>query len=68
MDSVGIKKAHLIGHSLGAAIALQIASTDEARAASLVLIAPAGITDTINDEFTQSHFTVVRVDNEIQLM
>lgn len=51
MDSVGIEKAHLIGHSLGAAIALQIAQTDETRAASLTLIAPAGLAETINNDF-----------------
>lgn len=51
MDSVGIEKAHLIGHSLGAAIALQIAQTDETRAASLTLIAPAGLSGTINEDF-----------------
>lgn len=51
MDSTGITKAHLIGHSLGGAIALQIAQTDETRAASLTLIAPAGLTDAINEDF-----------------
>lgn len=51
MDGVGIDKAHLIGHSLGAAIALQIAQTDEPRAASLTLIAPAGLSGTINENF-----------------
>lgn len=51
MDSVGIKKAHLIGHSLGGAIALQVAKTDQTHAASLTLIAPAGLAETINADF-----------------
>lgn len=51
MDNTGITRAHLIGHSLGAAIALQIAQTDATRAASLTLIAPAGLADTIAEDF-----------------
>jgi pyruvate dehydrogenase E2 component (dihydrolipoamide acetyltransferase) len=53
MVSIGIETAHLVGHSLGAAIALQIASGSQARTASLTLIAPAGLAATINDEFLQ---------------
>ncbi|MFZ5609847.1 MAG: acetoin dehydrogenase dihydrolipoyllysine-residue acetyltransferase subunit [Pseudomonadota bacterium] len=43
MDALGIDKAHLVGHSLGAAIALHIAATQPARAVSLSLIGAVGL-------------------------
>ncbi len=51
LDSIDAGKAHLVGHSLGAAIALEIARTNEPRVASLTLVAPAGLGDTINKDF-----------------
>lgn len=51
LDFIGADKAHLVGHSLGAAIAMEIAKTNEARAASLTLIAPAGLAPTINQDY-----------------
>lgn len=51
LDSIDAGKAHLVGHSLGAAIALEIARTNEPRVASLSLVAPAGLGDTINGNF-----------------
>ncbi|MCF8486084.1 MAG: alpha/beta fold hydrolase [Rhodobacteraceae bacterium] len=43
---------HLIGHSLGGAIATRLATHLGARAASLVLLAPAGLGARINAAFT----------------
>ena len=43
MDAAGIDKAHLVGHSLGGAVALHIAIGHAGRAASLTLISPAGL-------------------------
>jgi pyruvate dehydrogenase E2 component (dihydrolipoamide acetyltransferase) len=43
MDSVGVKKAHLVGHSLGGAIAMAAAKADKNRVASLGLICSAGL-------------------------
>lgn len=51
LDSIDAGKVHLVGHSLGAAIALEIARTNETRVASLSLVAPAGLGDTINEGF-----------------
>ncbi len=43
LDALGIGRAHLVGHSLGAAVALDLALGRPAAAASLTLIAPAGL-------------------------
>ncbi len=43
MDSLELGPAHLVGHSLGGAVALWLASRHPARAKSLSLIAPAGL-------------------------
>jgi pimeloyl-ACP methyl ester carboxylesterase len=40
MDALGLARAHLVGHSLGTGIAMQLALTDPERVASLVLVAP----------------------------
>lgn len=39
----GIERAHLVGHSMGGAIAILAALTEPARIASLTLLAPGGI-------------------------
>lgn len=51
MDALGIQKAHLVGHSLGGAIAAEIALTSPDRVAALTLIAPAGFGPKISGEF-----------------
>jgi 3-oxoadipate enol-lactonase len=43
MDALGLARAHLVGHSLGTGIAMQLALTDPERVASLVLLAPVWI-------------------------
>ncbi|MGD9603422.1 MAG: acetoin dehydrogenase dihydrolipoyllysine-residue acetyltransferase subunit [Gammaproteobacteria bacterium] len=48
MQAVGIDRAHLVGHSLGGAIALSIAARTPEKVASVSLLAPAGIGPTIN--------------------
>lgn len=51
MDSEGITRAHLVGHSLGGLVAASLALSEPERVASLALIAPAGFGDAINAEF-----------------
>ena len=54
MDAVGVSSAHLVGHSMGGAIAMQMALDDPSRVKSLTLIAPAGLAPEIGsyvDEF-----------------
>jgi pimeloyl-ACP methyl ester carboxylesterase len=43
MDALGIKQAHLIGHSMGGYICLRIAARHPGRIKRLVLVSPAGI-------------------------
>jgi len=51
MDAVGIGSAHLVGHSLGGAVALQVAVAHPDKASALSLIASAGLGDEINGEY-----------------
>ena len=51
MDAVGLAQAHLVGHSLGGAIALASAFAAPARVRSLSLIAPAGLGAEINGDY-----------------
>lgn len=43
MDAVGIASAHLVGHSLGGAVALALAASEPRRVRSLTLLASAGL-------------------------
>lgn len=51
MEAVGIAKAHLVGHSLGGAVCLQLAASQPERVLSLNLLAPAGIGSAINGAY-----------------
>ncbi len=51
MDAEGIQSAHLVGHSLGGAIAVDIAVSAPERATALTLVAPAGLGEEIAQEF-----------------
>jgi pyruvate dehydrogenase E2 component (dihydrolipoamide acetyltransferase) len=51
LDAVGGREAHLVGHSLGGAVALAVTARDPQRTASLTLIAPAGFGSEINASY-----------------
>ncbi|MGI9499442.1 MAG: acetoin dehydrogenase dihydrolipoyllysine-residue acetyltransferase subunit [Geminicoccaceae bacterium] len=51
MDARNIEKAHLVGHSMGGATALAVASDAGDRVASATLIAPAGLGSEINMDY-----------------
>ena len=51
IDRLGLSRVHLIGHSLGAAIALRLAADRPAFAAGLMLVAPAGIGAAVDEAF-----------------
>jgi pyruvate dehydrogenase E2 component (dihydrolipoamide acetyltransferase) len=51
MDALGIERAHLVGHSLGGAIALQTAISYPDKVSALSLIASAGLGSEINGAY-----------------
>ena len=60
MDAAGIEKAHLVGHSLGGAIAIEIAATAPERVTALTLVAPAGLGDEIAEAFVAGFLSETR--------
>ena len=65
MDAVNISRAHLVGHSLGGAVAASIASAEPERVASLTLIASAGLGEEINADYIEG-FVGARTRNELK--
>jgi pyruvate dehydrogenase E2 component (dihydrolipoamide acetyltransferase) len=57
MDAVKIDRAHLVGHSLGGAIAMEIARTSKNRVKSLTLISTAGLGPDINMDYVNGFVT-----------
>lgn len=53
LDAIDVPRAHLVGHSMGAAIASQIALDNSKRVASLTLIGSAGLGPDINSAYTE---------------
>ncbi len=51
MDSLGVARAHLVGHSMGGLVAGRIAIDHPDRAASVTLIAAAGLGEEINGAY-----------------
>src|SRR5262252_10782946 len=48
LDAIGAERAHLVGHSLGGAVAVAAAARNPGRISSLTLIAPSGFGPEIN--------------------
>ncbi len=55
MDALSIDRAHLVGHSMGAAICLVLADRVPGRVRSLTLVGPAGTGQKINAEFIRGY-------------
>jgi len=53
LEALGVQDAHLVGHSLGGAVAAQLAAQSPGRVRSLVLIAPAGLGAEINAGYVE---------------
>jgi pyruvate dehydrogenase E2 component (dihydrolipoamide acetyltransferase) len=52
LDALGVAEAHLVGHSLGAAVAARVAIDNTGLARTLTLIAPAGFSaDGVSEDF-----------------
>jgi pyruvate dehydrogenase E2 component (dihydrolipoamide acetyltransferase) len=60
LETLGIERAHVVGHSLGGAIALELARAHPDKVASLGLIAPAGLGPDINMDFIEGFITADR--------
>jgi pyruvate dehydrogenase E2 component (dihydrolipoamide acetyltransferase) len=60
MDAVGIAKVHLVGHSMGGAVALAFAFAHPERSLSLVLVASAGLGLEIDSEYINGFITASR--------
>jgi pyruvate dehydrogenase E2 component (dihydrolipoamide acetyltransferase) len=60
MDAKGIASAHLVGHSLGGAVATLIASKSPDRVAALTLIAPGGLGPEIAQNFIDGFIAETR--------
>jgi pyruvate dehydrogenase E2 component (dihydrolipoamide acetyltransferase) len=54
LTALGVDHAHLVGHSMGGAVALSLAESQPERVASLTLIASAGFGTEINAAFIDS--------------
>ncbi|HEX6678867.1 MAG TPA: alpha/beta hydrolase [Actinomycetes bacterium] len=54
LDHVGVDRAHVVGHSLGGAIALEVAALHPTRVASLVLLEPALLTTPAGQAFVHA--------------
>jgi pyruvate dehydrogenase E2 component (dihydrolipoamide acetyltransferase) len=60
LDSLGLQKVHLVGHSMGGAIAIQFALAYPGRVSSLVLIATAGLGSEIDVEYIEGFISAGR--------
>jgi len=65
MDSIGVNKAHLVGHSLGGGIVTMFALNHPERCSSLTLIAGACLGPEIDSEYIQEFVSATR-RNEIR--
>ncbi len=67
MISLGLTDAHLVGHSMGGAVAISVALRGEGRVKSLTLINSAGLGEEINTEYIEG-FVSARSRRELKLV
>lgn len=63
LEALGIARAHLVGHSLGGAVALKLAQLGRVEVLSLGLVAPAGLGPEINGGFLRGFLDATGPDN-----
>jgi pyruvate dehydrogenase E2 component (dihydrolipoamide acetyltransferase) len=64
MDALNLSRAHVAGHSMGGAVGIQFALSHPRRAASLILIASAGLGPDIDGEYIEGF---IRADRRKEL-
>ena len=60
LDALELERAHLVGHSLGAAVIIALALGAPGRAASLTLVCPAGLGPEINMDYIEGFIAAGR--------
>jgi len=60
LDALSLETAHIVGHSLGGAVALDLAGRSPRRVAALTLLAPAGLGPEINMDYVTGFLTAKR--------
>jgi pyruvate dehydrogenase E2 component (dihydrolipoamide acetyltransferase) len=68
LDALGVARAHLVGHSLGGAVAAALAARLPDRVASLTLIAPAGLGREINASFIDGFIHAARRKDAVEVL
>lgn len=68
LSAHGIETAHLLGHSLGGAIAVELANEAPGRVRSLSLIAPAGLGGGVDHDFLTRYPRLTTVEDTAALL
>lgn len=68
IESSGLSEVHLIGHSLGARLAMEYAVSQPDRVRSLFLISPAGVAGHVNEDFLQRFHQALDSGDVMQLL
>lgn len=67
LDAVGVERVHLVGHSMGGAIASQLALDHPDKVASVALIGSAGLGNEVNAGYTE-RFVAAQSRRELKLV
>lgn len=68
LTALGIERAHLVGHSMGGAVAALVALRQPERAASLTLVAPAGLGPEIDAVFIDGFIRAGRRRETVEVL